>query len=652
MQRAEFNLSDYWRIIRRRKFVIIAATVLVGGIVFWRNFTMSPVYSTSATVMVELARSLATGASDYYNPFEGDFRDTQTTIIASKPVAEEAAIYLGWVDETTPPDKKEAIVEEITGSVGAEKVRETNLIQISASSGSGKRAAMIASGVAHGYQSWSLKNRNEQARTVRVFVEGQLTEVGQKLAESEEVFKKFRESSEAAGQMSSLQSQLMNLELELASLLQEYTDQHPDVVETRAQIAQIKNKLGENPGLELEYSRLKRDVDTNTALYTQLKQRHQDARISEAERVSGVTVVDEASIPGSPVSPKIKTNTMVAVIVGLLLGLVLAFVKENLDTSIATIEDVEEFLGLPILGVIPQIESRDTKKKGLSLAGVKSLFAAFLPPPPQTGKRESRRLLVLLGGGTSPPVEAYKTLRTNIQFAVSQSKGKVLMFTSSGPGEGKTVTASNCAIAFAQGGQKVLLVSGDLRRGMVAEIFGLRVEPGLAEVISGDMDWKKASRTIEDLMVGELDTTHLLETPGIDNLTIMTSGRKPPNPAEFLQSERMKEFLGQVRKEFDYVLLDCPPVLPVSDALILAPNVDGVILVYQSGQTARGALKRAKAMVASSGVSILGVVLNAIKAQEMKLAPSYRYYGGYYGGKYGYGYGYGYGEDEKSKSSS
>ncbi|MFH0798865.1 MAG: polysaccharide biosynthesis tyrosine autokinase [Pseudomonadota bacterium] len=646
MQRLEFNLSDYWRIVRRRKAVIIASALFVTAIVFYKNYTTPPLFKASAVVMVEMATSLMTGARDYYYPYEGDFFETQQHVIASKPVGEEAGRYIGLISETTPAEERDRIAAGLAGSVNADKVGSTNLISINATAVEAGKAAAIANAIAHGYQVWSLKNRNEQARKVREFVEGQLKETGARLAEGEDTLKKFQESSEEAGQITALQSQLMNLQVDMATLLQQYTEQHPDVIEQRARIAEVKEEMARNPGLQLEYARLKREVDTNNALYSNLRQRYQDAKIREAEKISGVTIVNAAEVPGYPISPKTRANTMFALMVGLLLGFVLAFVKENLDTSIATIEDVEDFLGLPILGVIPQMETDAGGGRKFSFF---RLFESFIPSPPHITKREMRRLLVLIGGGTSAPVEAYKTLRANIQFAVLQKKSRVLLFSSSGPHEGKTITASNCAIAFAQNGQKVLLASADLRRAGIADVFGLRSEPGLSEVISGDVDWKKSLRTIEDLMVGELDTAKLLETPGIDNLSILTAGRVPPNPAEFLQSERMKSFIKEAREVFDFVLLDCPPVLPVSDALVLSPFVDGIVLIYQTGQTARGALKRAKSMLASAGVEILGVVLNGIKAQEMKLAPSYRYYGGYYGGKYGSAYGYGYGPEEEPK---
>ncbi len=638
MQRSELlSLSDYWRIIRRRKAVIFAAIAIIGGIVFYRNFTTPPTYRTSTTVMVEWGRSLATGQAEYYNPWEGDYVDAQTSVIGSEPVAEEAGRYLGWIRAGMSDGEVNSEAGRIMGSIaGIERVRDTNIVEINVETGDPQEAANIANALAHAYQTWSLRKKNEQARSVREFVEQQLIDISKRLVDSEEDLKEFKETSDKASAIAAMQQQLVSLELEMASLLEEYTEQHPDVIETRAKIEELQLQLSSSPDLELKYQQLKRDVDTNTALYSMLKQRFEESRITEAEEVSGVTIVNPAPVPGAPIAPRTALNTFIAAVVGLLLGLVLAFVKENLDTSIATIEDVEDFLQTPILGVIPYVEAETIRRRRFSVA---SLFG-MIPPPPRLGITEARKLLVTLGGGTSPPAEAYKTLRTNIQFAVSQKKNKVLIITSSGPHEGKTLTAANCAIAIAQSGHRVLLLSADLRREFIADLFGVRTEPGLAEIIAGDIEWRRAVRTIEDLMVGDLDTARLLETPGIDNLSILTAGRVPPNPAEFLQSDHMKNFLAEIRTHFDYIILDCPPVLPVSDVLVLSPLSDGVVLVYQSGQTARGALKRAKSMILNSGAKVLGVVLNSIKAQEMKLAPSYRYYGGYYGGKYGYGYAY------------
>jgi capsular exopolysaccharide synthesis family protein len=298
---------------------------------------------------------------------------------------------------------------------------------------------------------------------------------------------------------------------------------------------------------------------------------------------------------------------------GVFLGVVLAFARESFDTSIGTIEGVEEFLQVPVLGVIPRFNEKE------------QLEAAAMELPPNT-KPETIALfskLVCLYDEKSVLSEGFRSLRTNIQFASAERQAKTFLFTSAGLGEGKTTTIVNLALTMAQDGKRVLLVDADLRRPFVHARLGLERSPGLSEVLIGGVPWREALRTVTDLMIGLLGVDRIVNTPGIDLLNVMTSGHIPHNPAEYINSAKFLEVIKEMREEYDVVLFDTPPILPIADAVMMSSKVDGVILVYQVGRIGRSALKRAKFLVDHAQGRVLGTVLTNVRAE---ITPEYGYY--------------------------
>jgi capsular exopolysaccharide synthesis family protein len=315
-----------------------------------------------------------------------------------------------------------------------------------------------------------------------------------------------------------------------------------------------------------------------------------------------------------------------------------------MDTSLGTIEDVEEILGIPVLGVIPSVqEFAPGDKKDETAAKIRSepLVTHFAP--------------------RSPVSEAYRSLRTNLQFIRTDKKAKVYLITSSSLQEGKTYNVVNLSLSLAQAGEKVLLIDADLRRPTVHHIFGLERQPGLTDYIVGtdeleprpentvELDttltangWEKVTNNIVDIMLGDFAVDDILKTSGLDNLHIISAGQGLLNPTEILRSPRFKEFLHEVRKHYDIIIVDTPPVLPVADAFEVAPEVDGVILVYEVGRIGRGILKRAKVQLENVNTNVLGVILNNVKPD---VAPDfYRYRTDYYYEDKG--------DDQSSRSSS
>jgi Mrp family chromosome partitioning ATPase/uncharacterized protein involved in exopolysaccharide biosynthesis len=376
------------------------------------------------------------------------------------------------------------------------------------------------------------------------------------------------------------------------------------------QIQRFRNVQRGIPDVARQYTQMQRDLTINENLLTQLRTKLQEVQIKEKEQVEEVALVRPATEPTSPTNPAQTTGKgVVGLLIGLTIGLVLAFVLESMDTSIGTIQDIEGYLEVPVVGLIPNIDpSRDP-----SLA------------PPEGEEEDSvltkmRPFLICLLSPKSTIAEAFRSLRTNVEFQSLEKGIKTLCLTSSSLMEGKTTTAINLAIAMAQLGRKTLLVETDLRRPIAHHAFGIPRDPGLAEVILGNKSWGECIRSATDLMLGPLGLENLMASPNIDKLHILTSGTPPPNPTEFLNSQRMTELIGTFRQEFDLVIFDCSPILPVTDAAILASKMDGTLIVYRVGQTPRVAIRRAKALLENVRAKVLGIILTGVRAE---VSPDY-----------------------------
>ncbi len=459
----------------------------------------------------------------------------------------------------------------------------------------------------------------------------------------------FIETSNPA--MQKLQATLSELQLERNNLAVEVTDRHPRLQaiddrireirtemrrEVGAQIAMLRNreeflnrqigelqqKNRELPTLELSLQRLQREAKTNDDLLALLKTKHQEALIKEAEQIEEVSIVRPATEPDAPIGGETANTMLVGAVLGLAIGLVLAFVRENLDTSIGTIEDVESYLGVPVLGVVPHIDSRETVQRILE----RRPALAQIDPEALL----SHSLLITHFDPKSPVAEAYRTLRTNIQFARMERSGKVLVVSSPTLQEGKTTTIVNLALTLAQSGQKTLLIGANMRRPSIHRFFGIEREPGLSNILVGSAQWRDCIRTVADILMGRFEMEDIMAAPGLDNLHIIEAGPVPANPSELLSTPAMAGFLLSVRDVYDVILVDTPPILPVTDSAIVASQADGVVIVYQAGKVGRLVLKRAKVHVENVGGKVWGVVLNDVKTEIAGYAYT-QYYTHYYG---------------------
>jgi capsular exopolysaccharide synthesis family protein len=357
------------------------------------------------------------------------------------------------------------------------------------------------------------------------------------------------------------------------------------------------------PEKSLRLARLQRSTNVGENIFLMLKEKYEEARIKEAGQIGNVRIVDKAITPEKPIRPKKKLNVLLGAFLGLLLGGGLAFFSESLDTSLKSIEDIED-QELSVLGYVPKI--RSTKKVNKSEKEQSQIQDKDV--------RKTASNLITHFAPKSPVSESYRTFRTNIQFTNLDSPPQSILITSPGPGEGKSTTVANLAITFAQMGTKTVLMDTDFRRPILHSIFGLEKEIG-----------------ITNHLVGKAPLEMVIKKTAVPNLDIVTCGVIPPNPSELLASEKMKRFLEQLKTEYQMILFDSPPVIAVTDAAVLSLLLDGVVLVASARQTSQQALTRAKTLLENVKAKILGVVLNKVEAKSTYGSYYYYYYYHYYG---------------------
>jgi polysaccharide biosynthesis transport protein len=368
-----------------------------------------------------------------------------------------------------------------------------------------------------------------------------------------------------------------------------------DALEKQKQEA---NKLNESA---IEFNMLKRDADTYRALYEGILEKLKEAGVSAGLKSSNFVIVDDARPPSYPIEPNIPRNLAYALVLGLASGVGLAFLLEGLDNTIRTTEQAHMISGLAPLGMIP-LGSKSAREgpssRGLVIASSKEAVELVTQVRPQ-----------------SQMAESYRALRTSLLLSNLGSPPKVIMVTSALPQEGKTTTSINCAVVLAQGlaqkGGNVLLIDADLRRPSIHKTLGMGPRSGLSNVLTGTTTLEQA----------------ITRTSILDNLFVLPAGTPPPNPAELLASPEMRDLLVQLREQYEHIVVDTPPSLSVTDAVVLSPRADAVVLVIRSGQTTKQSLRRARDILAQVSAKVVGVLLNAVDLSS----PDYYYYYEYQG---------------------
>jgi capsular exopolysaccharide synthesis family protein len=695
MAQYDINLREYWRIIRKRKAVVILTTLLLilFSIVMSIVRAPSPLYEATCSVKFEKSVSPLGIYTKIISWGSGSEIETQIAVIKSYPVFTKVAEALGRINKPEDPDSAiDRIISDLQSQVKVSQEGNSNIVNITATAQKPAFAAALANQVALAYKETRALELSQRIAEAIKFIKQQLEIMRQRLKRSEDRLREFRESEDiialpaqsanlltrvnsvetklaeaveakmelqdvlrrikkasshplsskksyssdkASTLYQRLNSRLVDLMLKRDSLLIQYTSSHPQIIDIDKQIREITRKMiseleshvkiqaqkektlrrevnlikAEIQGLPtkgLELARLEGDVDRTSEIYSLLESKYQEALIQDAERPEEVTIIRPGIEPSKPINPpNTASSGLLGAMIGLVLGLVFAFIVETLDTSLGAIDDVEETLGLPVVGLIPHV-----------------------------GPSDDRAILIPHFSSQSVLAESFRSLRANLQFSALEKNIKTIVVTSATPLEGKTAVAANLAIAMAQGGLKTLLMSTDLRKPTLYKLFGLDASPGLTDFLLGNGDYSETIRTVTDLMMGKMAVDEIMLTPGMDNLHILTCGKVPSNPAELIESEKFKDLLEAFYSHYDVILMDTPPLISAADASILATKADSVLLVYRAGEVARGILKRVKAQLDQVKAHIIGVVLNGVKAElspdfeELRHYKYYHYYGG------------------------
>jgi capsular exopolysaccharide synthesis family protein len=698
----DFSLREVLDTLRRRKWVILQAFLFVTIIGVVTAALSPPVYSTVAKLLVETPGGLVlsqVNANDALAPLmamrQQKSVDTQLAIMRSAEF--QKRVY----------KRVKAGESTVGASLEYKPVENTSIIAISAESTDPKAVAAWANAAADEYVTLTRQSNSQAIRTTREYLdreakkakhqldvaerkllafksrtamEGSEEERSIRLKESVDVDTKVQE---ARSEVLTLGVKIQQLKLRLAkepeTLKQTKILPNPEVEAVRSQIAKLKadravalglytpgsakiqdfdaqigslhdaiiglpttvKETQESPNVtrenlvnqlkefelqreasmalakqlgtsatpkskrvaqfapwQVQLAQIQRERDQAEKTFVDYSDKLRELNVREQAEAASASLMEEAAVPSSPIRPQKAQQVAMAMVMGLLLGVGFAFLQEFLDDRVNTSEDVERLTSLPTLAVVPTIPDEDNR-------------------------------LLIGQDALSLITESYRALRTSVHFSAIDKEIRSILVTSSHSGEGKSVTSSNMAIAMALEGKRVILVDADLRRPSIHRLFKTEANPGLSTVLAGDTPLDDA-----------------LQATRIENLRVLPSGPTPPNPAELLSSQAMHQVIEQLLERADLVIFDTPPVIPVTDAQVLAPQVDGIVLVVEAGQARKAAVKHARDLLEQSRTRILGVVMNKIDQTSKGYYYHYYYRGGY--GKYGYryrrGYGYGYGQ--------
>ncbi len=611
------NVKHYLTLLTHWAWLLALGLLLGAASAFGFSYFQSPVYRASTSVQVISAPK--GNSSDYSFLAAQQLAQTYVQTITTDPIIEAAGQQLGFV-----VDRKQ---------VSAAIVPNTQLIAIDVEDGSPQRAAEIANTLVTVFeqrnaalQALQFSDSEESLKSQIAQIETQISALQAQIASLQAQSSalsdaKVQESIDKTKiEMDRLQQEIVTLKADIFTLNTREkvgwatATPSPDTVskvnEKDLQLKQVQSTydlynqiyanlvvLGassvknESSAQQLQNESNAQQLQTTVVLYQQIRANllssYESVRLARMTSTSNIVSIEPARAPLEPIRPKIPINTGLGAALGLLLAGAIVFLVEYLDDSLKTAEQISQVLGLPVIGYIAEIEH--------------GTDAAYVSDNPR-----------------SPVAEAFRSLRTNLEFAGVDQPLKTLLVVSVHPGEGKSTIAANLAVTLAQGGKHVLLMDADLRRPQVHRIFGLTNRAGLSDLFRDVISLADITRTWSD-----------------PNLEIVTSGNIPPNPADLLASKKMESILATAQHGFDMVIVDAPPFL-VADASILAARMDGVLLVIRPGKTPADAALSTLEQMKRAGARIVGVVLNRIPRNRPTYYGGYRHYTAYYKGEYTY----------------
>ncbi|EPQ3724591.1 polysaccharide biosynthesis tyrosine autokinase [Acinetobacter baumannii] len=455
------------------------------------------------------------------------------------------------------------------------------------------------------YSAQNIERRSAESAQTLKFLDEQLPDLKKQLDDAERQFNKFRqqyntvdvtkESELYLTQSITLETKKAELEQKQAEMAAKYTAEHPAMREINGQLAAINKQIGELnstlkqlPDVQRQYLQLYREVEVKTQLYTALLNSYQQLRIAKAGEIGNVRIVDTAVEPVEPIKPKKLLVLILSVFVGGFIGALIALLRNMLRTGIKDSGQIENEMDLPVYATVPRSPIQESRIKIL--------------------KKKKSIPILAVKNSDDIAIESLRSIRTAIHFALANAKNNIIMIAGTSPEVGKSFISTNLATIFAQGNKRVLLIDADMRRGYMHKYFDVDVKPGLSELLSGQADLQK-----------------VLHKTQVANLDVITRGKSPTNPSEILSSNQFKELLEQLQSQYDHIIIDTPPVLAVTDGIIISQYTGVNLIVARYAKSQMKELELTVNRFEQAGVKVNGFILNDIQRASA-----------------GYGYGYNY----------
>ncbi|MBP8019830.1 MAG: polysaccharide biosynthesis tyrosine autokinase [Agitococcus sp.] len=654
-QEDAIDLRHYWHVISRFKWGIIGLAMAITLAAVFFVSAMRPVYTASTTLMIEQKQGKTLTSLDdvYGSDIAGkEYLQTQFEILKSRELAarvvrelniaehpdyvakivvEEKSWWqqIDWKQylpaghtQNPLPTEEEKFTKLVSGfmtHLSIEPIRQTQLVKINFQSYDRKLTADVANAMAKAYINSQMEARVALTQNAADWLTSRLGTLKTNVEISEKKLQDYRESNNLVGgdktsvsglsseQLTAINQRVVEAQFKIAEISRRYGPKHPTLVQAEMELNEAQRSLVEAKETSIDLSRkefrfkeLEREVQTNRNLYDTFFTRIKQANDSLELDTANARIIDPAVVPSVPFKPRKSLLIILALVLSIILGAVLAFLLDYLDSTFKGAEDVEDKLGLSMLGMVPLVK---TKKKDDSP-------------------------IYFLDSNQNGYAEAMRTVRTSVVLSGIDKPHKVIMLTSSVPSEGKSTSAINLAVALGQM-EKVLLIDGDMRKPTIAKVLNLPPNsPGLSNVVA-------ATSTLEDCIL------HMDEA----NIDVLTAGLIPPNPLELLSSQKFADLVRNLSETYDRIIIDSPPTLLVSDSLIMSKIAQAVLYVIRSDTTAHNTARTGVNRLLAAKAPLIGVILNKV---NMKKAS--RYYGTY-SGYYAYGGDYVYGHSKDKKKS-
>ncbi|MCH4249011.1 MAG: polysaccharide biosynthesis tyrosine autokinase [Acinetobacter populi] len=491
----------------------------------------------------------------------------------------------------------------------AEKGKTTGVIGLNYQGEDKTHITQVLNNILTVYHQQNIKRKSLESEQTLEFLNKKLPELKQQLTQAEIVFNDFRQKNQTVDvtaeselflkQNIALETVKLELQQKQAEMAARYTPDHPLMAEINSQLKTVNNKIAELkqsinrlPELQRQYMQLYRDVEVQTELYTELLKSYQQLQVSKAGEIGSVRIIDTAVEPVKPIKPQKFIVLILSIFVGGFIGVLIALMRNILRTGIKDAAQIEKDLDLPVYATVPRSpiqESRISvlrKKKTLPILAVKH--------------------------GDDIAIESLRSIRTAIHFALENAKNNIIMISGPAPELGKSFIATNLATIFAQNGKRTLLIDADLRRGYIHKYFNTDAYPGIVEYLTDDA-------TLEQI------TYH---SSVVENLSFISRGKSPKNPSELLSSQKFKDFLEQLSTQYDYIIIDTPPVLAVTDSIIISHYVGINLLLARFGKTNIKELELTVNRFEHAGSKVNGIIFNDVQRSS--------------GSSYNYNYAYAY----------